>query len=425
MNNKNILIITYYWPPSGGPAVQRWLDFANRFASDGYNTNVLTVSQNTATYTSNDASLLNEINKNINVYHADAIDYFSFYKKFIGKGKVPGNALADDHNPNVIKKITRFIRGNFFIPDPRIGWNKKAILKAKEIIILENIDTIITAGPPQSTHLIGLAIKSKIPAIHWVTDFHDYWTNVFYLKKFYRTFWAQWIDLYLEKKVIENANQILVHTDNNKSYLTSRTSKPLNIEVIRIGYDEKKFENITRKKNEIYTIVYAGTLPDYYYPQSFFEALVLLKKENTSLKIRVRFIGIISGDIKEMVQKYELEDWVTFEGYKPHAESIQAIIQADLLLLINPRLENDAAIVPGKIFEYIATGNPILSISSQGSENEQILDESNGGANFDWNEIDAIKNYIQQSIQHSKLLQTKEKIKYSRFYQFEKLKKTI
>lgn len=422
---KNILIVTYYWPPSGGPAVQRWLDFANRFASDGYNTNVLTVSQNTATYTSNDTSLLNEINKKINVYHADAIDYFSFYKKFIGKGKVPGNALADDHNPNVIKKISRFIRGNFFIPDPRIGWNKKAILKAKEIIKAEQIDTIITAGPPQSTHLIGLALKSKIPAIHWVADFHDYWTNVFYLKKFYRTAIAQKIDLYLEKNVIENANQILVHTDYNKSYLISRTSKPLNIEVIRIGYDERKFEKITKSKNEIYTIVYAGTLPDYYYPQSFFEALVLLKKESPMLNIVVRFIGIISDDIKEMVQKYELGDWVTFEGYKPHSESIKAIIQADLLLLINPRLENDTAIVPGKIFEYIATGNPILSISSNSSENEQILDESNSGANFDWTEIEAIKNYILQSIKHPKLMQTKEKIKYSRTYQFGKLKKII
>jgi hypothetical protein len=196
MLNKNILIITYYWPPSGGPAVQRWLDFANRLAKDNYNVFVLTVSEQTATYTSYDPTLLNQIDPRIQIHYADAIDYFAFYKKFIGKGTVPGNALADDTNPNFIKKISRFIRGNFFIPDPRIGWKKQAVKVAQKIIIDEGIDVFITAGPPQSTHLIGLGLKSKKTNIKWIADFNDYWTNVFYLKKFYRTAFAQKIDLY-------------------------------------------------------------------------------------------------------------------------------------------------------------------------------------------------------------------------------------
>jgi glycosyltransferase involved in cell wall biosynthesis len=421
MLNKNILIITYYWPPSGGPAVQRWLDFANRLAKDNYNVFVLTVSEQTATYTSYDTTLLNQIDPRIQIHYADAIDYFAFYKKFIGKGTVPGNALADDTNPNFIKKISRFIRGNFFIPDPRIGWKKQAVKVAQKIIIDEGIDVFITAGPPQSTHLIGLGLKAKKTNIKWIADFHDYWTNVFYLKKFYRTAIAQKIDLYLEKKVIENADQILVHTDYNKNYLKNRTKKHLNIEVVRIGYDEQKFNNATKQRNEIFTITYAGTLPDYYHPESFFEALVQLKKEHPSLKLITRFIGIISDTIQSMVSQYQLEDWIVFEGYKPHLESIEAIMQSDLLLLINPRLEQDEAIVPGKIFEYIATANPILSISSKGSENEMILKETHTGANYDWNDIQGIKNYIYNCIMHPTKNKVAKNNSYSRAEQYQKL----
>jgi hypothetical protein len=213
---EKILLINYYWPPCGGPAVQRWLDITNYIEAKGIQTYVVTIDEKVATFPSYDASLQNRIAKSTKVFKTDTSELFDIYKKFVGNGKVPTTGLVDEPNPGFLKKVARFIRGNFFLPDPRIGWNKHAYKMAKTLIEQHNIKVVFTAGPPQSTHLVGLKLKREFPHVKWVTDIHDYWTEVSHLKLFYRTKIATYFDRKLERKVLVNADVIMTHCRSSK-----------------------------------------------------------------------------------------------------------------------------------------------------------------------------------------------------------------
>jgi glycosyltransferase involved in cell wall biosynthesis len=430
-DHKRILIINYYWPPCGGPAVQRWLDFANRFAADKFEVHILTVSPDTATFTSIDQSLVKEINSSIKVHYADASDYFWLYKKFLGKGKVPGNALADEVHPNLLKKIARFLRGNIFLPDPRRGWNANAKKEALSIIKQNEIDIIITAGPPQSTHLIGLDIKRQFQNLFWIADFHDYWTDVFFLDKFYRTRLARWVDRKYEKSVLVKANHVLTHTDYGQKLYYDKVKgerTPNFISVVRMGYDEQKFSNIEKTEpSTSFKITYTGTLADYYDPECVWDALNDIIEIKKDLDIELHLVGIISPKIKAYIEKSNLKKKTFFHGYIPHKESIKILLSSNLLLLFNPNVKNDIGIVPGKIFEYMATGIPILSISSHGSENEKLLKQHDAGVNFERHEVHEIIASLNMFLLKWKSNSSIQNLKmpYSRQSEYLKLKDSI
>jgi hypothetical protein len=183
---KKVLIITYYWPPSGGAGVQRWLKFAKYLPEYGWEPIILTIDPAYAAYPVTDDSLISEIPSTVKVFTTPAVDYFSIYKK--DKSRIPTAGFANSRENTVKDKILRFIRGNFFIPDPRKGWNGFAFKKACEIIETEGIKHVITTSPPHSTQLIGTKIKRKYPEIKWIADLRDPWTDIYYYDQFYPTF---------------------------------------------------------------------------------------------------------------------------------------------------------------------------------------------------------------------------------------------
>src|SRR5262249_39479639 len=158
-----------------------------------------------------DETLLTRIAPSTRTFRTGTSELFGIYKRYIGKGKVPANGLVDEPDPTLLQKVARFARGNFFLPDPRKGWNKHAYDRAAALITSEKIDIVFTAGPPHSTHLVGLRLKKHFPHIRWIADIHDYWTEVSYLSKFYRTAIAGWVDARLEKKVLRSADRIMTH----------------------------------------------------------------------------------------------------------------------------------------------------------------------------------------------------------------------
>jgi hypothetical protein len=178
--NKKILIITYYWPPSGGPAVQRWLSLANELAQLGWEVFVITVDEKYATYQLHDDSHAKKIHENIKIIKTKTREPFGLYKFFFGRKSIPAPGFSNESNPSPIKKVARFIRGNLFIPDPRRGWKPFIVKAASELIIEEQITKVITAGPPHSTHLAGIELKKKFAKLEWTCDFHDLWTDVIY-----------------------------------------------------------------------------------------------------------------------------------------------------------------------------------------------------------------------------------------------------
>lgn len=399
--NKKVLIINYYWPPSGGPAVQRWLSIANYLLGEGLDCSVLTVDEDQAAYPVVDPQLSERVDSRIDVHRTGTSELFWLYRQYVGKGKLPASGLVDESDPNWKQKIARFIRGNIFLPDPRRGWNRQALTRARQIIREQKTDVVITAGPPHSTHLIGLALK-KTESVHWIADFHDYWTDAFYLKKFYRTYLAQWIDRSYEREVLKRADLILCHCQGARDLLASKISSrdiKFKIRVHTMGYDEALFPEVAPAPQPVFAVAYVGSMPDYYDPKTFLEALRLIKESGkAAAPVVFRFVGLLSPKIREMIYQYGLEDWLEEVGYVSHLEAIDYLYQSSVLFLINPHLGDEKRIVPGKLYEYLAARKPILYLGPAESENARIIAECEAGQTFERQDVTGLAAWLSELI---------------------------
>ena len=373
---KKVLIITYYWPPSGGSGVQRWLKFVKYFRDFGIEPIVLTVAPEFAALPNIDESLEHEIPAGIEVHKTRAKSPFGFYKK-IKKGTIPNSGFAGEGKTNLFDNLFRFIRGNFFIPDARIGWNKFALEKARELIHLHAIDTVITSSPPHSTQLIGLQLKKEFN-LKWLADLRDPWTEIYYNKLLFRTNWAKKIDYRYEQACLQNADTLIVVSEDIKRRFGEERKAILEkIHVIPNGFDEEDFSH-ERTKNDagIKYISYVGNLGLQYPIEAFLKTFSELVKVDELW--RIRFVGNVSDVVNTEIQKLDLEKWVEFTPYVEHKKAVEYMINSDLLLLIIPNTENNKGILTGKLFEYIATGNPIIYIGPEDGDALEILKKTEG-----------------------------------------------
>lgn len=390
-SGTKVLIITYYWPPSGGAGVQRWLKFARYLPEFGWNPVILTVDPDQAAYPVRDQSLADEVPGNLQVYTTPATDYFALYKK--DREKIPSAGFATGTDISFKGKLMRFIRGNFFIPDPRRGWNKFAFRKACEIIESQNIEHIITTSPPHSTQLIGLTLKKKYPGIHWIADLRDPWTDIYYYRDFYPTFVPRIIDSSYEKEVLVKADTILTVGESLKILFSMKVNGlDKKIEIITNGYDSADFINGSDHSPEKFTITYVGTLSDIYPLGSFISAL--RKYEENGNKFLLRFIGTVSPAQRILVQSEIQSSMLEFIPYVDHRNAIKYMTESTVLLLIIPDHKSNKSIITGKIFEYIASGKPVICIGPLDGDAASIIRNSGAGKVFNYNSESEIVAYL-------------------------------
>lgn len=409
---KKVLIITYYWPPSGGSGVQRWLKFVKYFRDFGIEPIILTVAPEFAALPNIDESLEHEIPAGIEVHKTCAKSPFGFYKK-IKKGTIPNSGFAGEGKANLFDNLFRFIRGNFFIPDARIGWNKFAIEKARELIQLHAIDTVITSSPPHSTQLIGLRLKKEFN-LKWLADLRDPWTEIYYNKLLFRTNWAKKIDYRYEQACLQNADTLIVVSEDIKRRLGEARETILEkTHVIPNGFDEEDFSH-ERTKNDagIKYISYVGNLGLQYPIEEFLKTFSELVKVDEQW--RIRFVGNVSDVLITEIQKLGLEKWVEFTPYVEHKKAVEYMINSDLLLLIIPNTENNKGILTGKLFEYIATGNPIIYIGPEDGDALEILKRNTVNIALNSKEKEAVIDFILNSNSNQQEVNPSSKNTFSR-----------
>jgi glycosyltransferase involved in cell wall biosynthesis len=409
---KKVLIITYYWPPSGGSGVQRWLKFVKYFMDFGIEPIILTVAPEFAALPNIDESLEHEIPAGIEVHKTCAKSPFGFYKK-IKKGTIPNSGFAGEGKANLFDNLFRFIRGNFFIPDARIGWNKFAIEKARELIQLHAIDTVITSSPPHSTQLIGLQLKKEFN-LKWLADLRDPWTEIYYNKLLFRTNWAKKIDYRYEQACLQNADTLIVVSEDIKRRLGEARETILEkTHVIPNGFDEEDFSH-ERTKNDagIKYISYVGNLGLQYPIEEFLKTFSELVKVDEQW--RIRFVGNVSDVLITEIQKLGLEKWVEFTPYVEHKKAVEYMINSDLLLLIIPNTENNKGILTGKLFEYIATGNPIIYIGPEDGDALEILKRNTVNIALNSKEKEAVIDFILNSNSNQQEVNPSSKNTFSR-----------
>jgi glycosyltransferase involved in cell wall biosynthesis len=394
---KKVLVISYYWPPSGGPGVQRWLKLCKYLPEFGVEPVVLTVDPAYASYPILDPSLEKEIPANLRVIRTKSFEVLNVYKQLKKDKQVPFSGFANAQTKVSFKeKAMRFIRGNFFIPDARIGWNKYALREAKRLIQEEGISELITTGPPHSTHLIGVSLKKEFPGLRWIADFRDPWSDIYYNDLLFRTTLATRKDRKLEKQVIDTADKVLVVSKSLKALLLSKTlsKQEKDFHIIPNGFDPADFDyaHISRKDKR-FTITYLGTATSDYPFGTFLEVLRELEQPLRD-SVHLQLIGSFDQTIREEILRHAPFFDVSVSDYIPHNKVPERLMQSDLLLVVIPDKPHNELILTGKVFEYLAAKKPILGLGPIEGDSAKVLRETQSGKMVHYTDASEIRDFL-------------------------------
>lgn len=387
------MILTYYWPPSGGSGVQRWMYFAKHLKSLGWEPIVITVDEKQASYPVLDFGLMQET-KDIKVVRTDTKEPLKIYAQLLGVSSKKSIPQGQVNREGWFSKTAAFIRGNFFIPDARKGWIPYALTEAKKYIRKEGIQKIITTGPPHSTHLVGLRLKALF-GLQWWADFRDPWSDIFYNKDFYRTSWAKKKDIRWEQKVLQNADGILTTVGGSLVQKFKINAPDQKFYVLPNGYDEALMSSIPKTKLNIFHVVYTGLLTD---NQDYIPVMKALNDIAEHRTIRLSLAGNISDHILENIRKTAPKMELDYKGYLTHKEAIALMKSGDLLLNFIFR-GADQDMISGKLLEYLASEVPVLSIGNPQSEAGKLLNLASFAQMIDAKDNHAQKSFIQEAIQ--------------------------
>lgn len=396
-----VLVITYYWPPSGGAGVQRALKFVRYFPEFGIEPIVLTVRPDKASYPVTDPTLEKDITSAVRVITTDSFEPLNILSSLMGRKNVPYGGFANANKESKTQKILRWIRGNLFIPDARVGWVKYACKEAIRLIENENIQHVFISSPPHSSQLIGLKLKQRFPSIKWIADMRDPWTDIYYYKDLLHTSLAARKDAAYERSVLESADTILVVSEAIKRQFSQKSEKIKSekIHVIPNGYDEADFQTGVTPDAGSFTIAYVGTMADSYRPEVFFDVLIALIRKYPDKHIRFRFVGNAPWTLKKQTENSGLEPYCEWQGHVTHDEAIRQMQSANLLLLIIPDTPGAEGILTGKLFEYIGAGRPILGIGPVEGDAAKILRACGAGEMFGREDVKGITDFINQRLE--------------------------
>ena len=399
---KRVLIITYYWPPSGGSGVQRWLKMSKYLPESGWQPVIYTTEN--AEYPILDPSLEKDVNPKMEVIRRPIFEPYTFYKKFLGinkEEKVKVGFIQEKEKKHGWKEnLSLWIRGNLFIPDARCLWVKPSVRFLKNYLKDHPVDAIISTGPPHSMHLIAMRLKEAL-GIPWIADFRDPWTEIDYYNDLHLSRWADRKHHKLERLVLYRADKVVTVAPDGARRLGRLGNR--NVRTIYNGFDRDDDATCTVTPSEKFTLTYLGVLSKIQSPSNLWQALGELVKEDNSFasNLRINMIGQIDQSATASIQGNGLTDYVSFTPYIPHEQAAQVHQSSTvLLLLLMPDSEPRAkGLVTGKLFEYMASGRPILCIGPEDGDAARILRETSAGQTVSFEDKVKMKATIQDLYQ--------------------------
>lgn len=388
---KKLLIITYYWPPAGGPGVQRWLKFVKYLPDFGIQP-IVYIPEN-PTYPILDEGLQKDVSEKAIILKNNIFEPYqlaSFFSKNSTQ-KISSGIIPAAKKQTVLQRFLLWVRGNLFIPDARVFWIKPSVKYLKKYIQENQIDTIVTSGPPHSLHLIGLQLKKELN-VTWLADFRDPWTTIGYHKALKLSSYAAKKHKQLECEVLNSADTIIVTSKTTKAEFEAITTQP--IEVITNGYD---VENVAKQTlDEKFTLAHIGSFLSDRNPKLLWEVLSELINENTDFAshFQLKLIGKVSQEILDSIAQYNLNEYVNNLGYVSHQEALEHQRKSQVLLLIEIDSPETKSIIPGKVFEYLVSERPIIAIGPKDSDFAEIITSTNTGVFFTYEEKEKLKKTL-------------------------------
>lgn len=392
MDSKKVLIITYYWPPAGGPGVQRWLKFVKYLPDFGVQPYVF-VPEN-PTYPILDSELKKDVSDKAIVIKTKILEPYQLASYFSKKKtkNISSGIIPNQKKQSFLEKAFLWVRGNIFIPDARFLWIKPSVKFLEKYLQENQIDTIITSGPPHSLHLIGLQLSKKNKSLHWIADFRDPWTTIGYHKELKLSAYAEKKHQTLEKEVLQTANKIVVTSKTTKAEFQKITNKPITI--ITNGYDSENTNKVPLDSK--FSLAHIGSFLSQRNPKILWKSLSELVSEIPHFKadLEIKLIGAVSQDVLSTITDFKLDSFVNNLGYVSHSEAISHQQNSQVLLLIEIDSANTKSIIPGKLFEYMVSDRPILAIGPKDSDFAEIITSTNTGVFFEYNQKEQLKATI-------------------------------
>lgn len=391
INSNKVLIISYYWPPAGGPGVQRWLKFVKYLPDFGIEP-VVYVPEN-PTYPLIDKGLLDEVNPQTIIIKKRITEPYNWASAFSKKSTkdISSGIIPDKKKQSLLQRLMLWVRGNLFIPDARVLWVKPSVAFLKDYIAKYGIKTVITTGPPHSLHLIGLQLKKEL-GIKWVADFRDPWTTIGYHKELKLGKAAANKHKEMEHEVLNTSDHVIVTSPTTKKEFEAITTR--HVTVITNGYD---VENIGRQTpDEKFTLAHIGSFLSERNPLALWQALQELISENEDFNkaFQLKLIGAVSAEVLASINSSGLSGFVNNMGYVSHSTALAEQRKSQVLLLVEIDSEDTKCIIPGKLFEYMAAERPILAIGPNGADFAEIMKATNTGVFATYSEKDRIKDTL-------------------------------
>jgi glycosyltransferase involved in cell wall biosynthesis len=392
---KSVLVISYYWPPSGGAGVQRWLKFVKYLRNYGWEPMVYTPENPESPETDN--SLYKDIPENLRIIKQPIWEPYNFYKQFIGKGKkekIQAAFLSEKKRNSFTEGLSVWIRGNLFIPDARKFWIRPSVRFLLEFLLKNPADLIISTGPPHSMHWIAKQV-SETASIPWIADFRDPWTNIDFYKDLKLTSLADRKHHYMELEVLRKASAVIVISESmandfNQIY-------PRSYEVITNGFDEDDLEiKDNPELDKKFSIAHIGTLVSSRNPVILWDALKSIIDEETDFctHLQIKLAGRVDFSVMESIEQAGLTEFAKKIDYLPHDDVIKIQQRSQVLLLLVNNTPNAKSILTGKIFEYLAAKRPILCIAPTDGDAAKIIIETNSGLVSDFTDLQTLKKNI-------------------------------
>lgn len=402
MNNKKVLIITYYWPPSGGSGVQRWLKFVKYLVSAGWEPYVFTPEN--PSFTIEDKSLQKDVPDSVEVIRFPIWEPYQLFFKFsslLGNKTVQQADFISTGKKTLFQKLSSWIRGNFFIPDARVFWVKPSVEYLTDFVARNQIEKIVTTGPPHSIHLIGFRLKKLNPAISWIADFRDPWSEWDLLDTLSLTSLARKRHGVLERKVLTTADRVITIAPYHVTRLEALSGRK--VDLITNGFDEDDFKQIHYSRTKKFTIRHVGIVDELRDPRPAMQAIKELCVSDPDFfsSVLIEFIGKVNSSFKNFIGGDDHLSKITrFIDQIPHEQLLKLYGTTDLQLLVLAHTSIAPGNLPGKFFEYLASGRPILGIGPETGDAAQVLKQTQAGIIKDRTDIAGIKSELMKYYHH-------------------------
>jgi glycosyltransferase involved in cell wall biosynthesis len=393
---KRLLVVAYYFPPSGGAGVQRVLKWVKYLRDFGVEPTVLTVEA--GAYPKTDATLARDVPDGVAVLRTRSLDPFGAYARLTGRSRQQAVAETSGHlgsDASGAERFARWVRANVFVPDARVGWVPFAVQRGLRLLRDEPFDAMLTSGPPHSVHLTGWALHART-GIPWIADFRDPWTDINYYDELPRSDAALAADRWLERSVLGRATRVVTVSPGWRDLLIGKVERdPADFAVIHNGFDPADFRPGEKPPDDRFTLVYVGSLYGSRNPAALWRALAALRSRKENPRLRLRLVGRIGADVLAALEGYGLDAITEHVPYVPHDEAVREMQRASVLLLTVESYRHERGNLTGKVYEYLAAGRPVLALGPVEGDAADLLRDTEAGRMLDRDDADGVVNYVQ------------------------------